>query len=343
MNTNFKFPTDTCVLVCSGPSLNLVDPFSLGLPVVVISTAIRKISNPHYWILADYLNEMHGNEGNIAYQNENILKIVPAGKISPKHKQLCRNFTEIPYADADRNIADIDSHLFSGKLPLLKGPHKSVTFGIQWLHHVGVKNVIWVGNDLNANSAIEKYAYESTSTDLRKSHNYNVTLDQVHRSLKHWYPTALKLGYKWESWKCGEVFEQFVPKFNEDSYEYPENNVFSQGSALSEHAVVETTLNKVVPNRVSKEERRKLRDFRTKNVLSLEDKKKLNRKRILDQAEKKINQLEVRQATKISPPPKVESTPKTPVSNKKYPKYVSIPKNKTSIENSIKKIKDSLR
>jgi hypothetical protein len=342
MDINFKFPTDTCVLVCSGPSLNLVDPFSLGLPVVAISTAIRKISNPHYWILADYLNDMHGTEGNIAYQNENILKIVPVGKISPKHRQLCRNYTEIPYSDTDRTVGDIHSHLFSGRLPLLKGPHKSVTFAIQWLHHVGVKNVIWVGNDLNANSAAEKYAYESTSTDLRKSHNYNVTLDQVHRSLKEWHPKALELGYKWQSWKCGAVFEQFVPKFDEESYEYPEGSIFSHGVRSSEYPVVETALNKVIPNRVSKEERRKLRDFRAKNVISLEDKKKLNKKRILQQAEQKISQLQAKQA-KITPPPKVESTPKTPVSNKKYPKYVSIPKNQTSLQNVVKKIKDSLR
>ena len=51
------FPANTCVLACSGPSLNTVDPFSLGLPVVVVSTAIRKITKPHFWIIADYLKE----------------------------------------------------------------------------------------------------------------------------------------------------------------------------------------------------------------------------------------------------------------------------------------------
>jgi hypothetical protein len=46
------FPATACVLACSGPSLNLVDVFSLGLPVVAVSTVIRKITNPNYWIIA---------------------------------------------------------------------------------------------------------------------------------------------------------------------------------------------------------------------------------------------------------------------------------------------------
>lgn len=339
MSDNFKFPSDTCVLVCSGPSLNLVDPFSLGVPVVVVSTAIRKITNPHYWVLADYLNEMHGQEGSIAYQNENIVKVLPTGKINPKHSNICRNSKQIAYADTDRNIPSINDHLFSGKLPMLKGPHKSATFAIQWLHHVGVKNVIWVGNDLNAKSANEKYAYESTSIDLRKSHNYNVTLDQVHRSLKEWYPKALQMGFTWKSWKCGDVFEQFIPKFDEESYQYPENSVFYQPSGDSSNNIVETTLQKVVPVRVPKEERRKLLQFRQNNVLNLEEKKKQNRERIERQAQNRQAQIDAR----IKPQPKIENTPKTPISDKKYPKYVSIPKSKTSIENAVKKIKDSLR
>jgi hypothetical protein len=339
MSDNFKFPTDTCVLVCSGPSLNLVDPFSLGLPVVAVSTAIRKITNPHYWILADYLNDMHGSEGNVAYQNENILKVIPNGKINPRHSQLIRNSLEVQYSDSDRTINDINSHLFSKRLPLLKGPHKSATFAIQWLHHVGVKNVIWVGNDLNATSAQTKYAYDSNATDLRKAHNYNSTLDQVHQSLKNWYPKAKQLGYNWYSWKCGDIFEQFVEKFDETNFSLPENQHFYTPVEKSIHEInTNTHLQKVVSPKLRKEERKKLQKFRKENVLNLEEKKKINKERILNQAKKKTEELEVKRNTT-----KIVNTPKTPVNNKKYPKYVSIPKTKKNIENSIKKIKDSLR
>jgi hypothetical protein len=330
MSDNFKFPTDTCVLVCSGPSLNLVDPFSLGLPVVVVSTGIRKIHNPHFWILADYLNEMHGSEGNIAYQNENILKVIPKGKINPRHSQFIRNSLEVQYSDSDRTINDINTHLFSKQLPLLKGPHKSATFAIQWLHHVGVKNVIWVGNDLNATSAQTKYAYDSTMTDLRKAHNYNSTLDQVHQSLKNWYPKAKQLGYNWYSWKCGDIFEQFVEKFDETKFTLSENQHFYTPSEQSKYPVnSEPQVQRPVSARLPKEERRKLRQFRKENVLNVKNKKKvIDPKKIVIKEPKQIE--------------KPKQQVKTPVNNKKYPSYVKIP-NHLNVKNMNKKIRDSLR
>jgi len=205
------FPANTCVLACSGPSLNRVDPFSLGLPVVAVSTAIRKITNPHFWVMADYLNEMHGLEGSNAYSDSSIIKVLPEGKVSvganPQSVVLCNYDTSTRYPD-------LDSNLFTGHQPFIRGPHKSVTFGLQWLHYIGVKNIIWVGNDLKANSMKEKYAYEVKDFDMKKAYNYDKTLDQTANSLKQWYPIALKRGFKWFSWECGEVFESFVPKFD---------------------------------------------------------------------------------------------------------------------------------
>jgi hypothetical protein len=269
MSESSLFPSDTCVLVCSGPSLKLVDPFELGLPVVVVSTGIRVIQNPHYWILADHLNEMHGQEGNVAYQNENVIKILPKGKILGHNTDVIRNYQEFDYTESDRYITDINNHVFSGKLPFVKGPHKSVTFAIQYLHYVGVKNVIWVGNDLHANSAAQKYAYESTAVDLRKSYNYNVTIDQVHKQLKDWYPIIKNRGFNWYSWRCGSVFESFVPAFDRDSYNAPSDSSFFVGASNSQFEVATTKATKVIPAKVSKEERRKLREFRKNNVLNV--------------------------------------------------------------------------
>lgn len=205
------FPANTCVLACSGPSLNTVDPFSLGLPVVAVSTAIRKLTNPHFWVMADYLNEMHGIEGSNAYSNPDIIKIIPEGKVSSganaQSVVLCKY-------DTSTRWPDLDSALFTGSQPFIRGPHKSVTFGLQWLHYIGVKNIIWVGNDLKATSMKEKYCYEVKEFDMKKAYNYDKTLDQTASALKNWYPIAQKRGFKWFSWNCGEVFESFVPKFD---------------------------------------------------------------------------------------------------------------------------------
>ena len=205
------FPANTCVLACSGPSLNTIDPFSLGLPVVVVSTAIRKITKPHFWIIADYLNEMHGDEGYKAYSDPDVIKVLPEGKVStgsnPQSVVTCKY-------DTSNRWPDLESSLFTGYEPFIRGPHKSVTFAVQWLHYIGVKNIIWTGNDLKANSMKEKYCYEVKEFDMKKAYNYDKTLDQTANALKEWYPIAIKRGYKWFSWSCGSIFESFVPKFD---------------------------------------------------------------------------------------------------------------------------------
>jgi len=331
MSTDYKFPTDVCVLACSGPSLNLVDPFELGVPVVAVSTAIRVITNPHYWVLADFLNEMHGEEGSVAYQNENVVKVVPMGKTHIRHKTNIRNAVNVPYQDAAPNSPSKEAHLFSGKYPLLKGPHKSVTLAIQWLHQVGVKKVIWVGNNLRAISPEEKYAYKSTSTDLRKAHNYSATLDQSHRALKEWYPIAKKKGFEWYSWKCGEVFEKFVPPFDYDAFVKSES-VFSFPAEQSKHEVVSIAITKPQKHRATKQEKREVRNFRQVEKLrrpNKEERRQANQERLQKQREEKQLEINLKKNQ-----PKIINAPKTPVSNKKYPKYVKA---------NPKSIKDSLR
>lgn len=336
MSNDYKFPTDTCILACSGPSLNLVNVFELGLPVVAVSTAIRVITNPHYWVLADFLNEMHGSEGSVAYQNENICKITPKGKTHVRHKGNIRNSMDIPYSDVSGNK---DSHLFSGKYPLLKGPHKSATFAIQWLHHVGVKKVIWVGNDLKANSAKEKYAYESTQTDLRKSSNYSVTIDQVYRTLKNWYPIAKKRGFEWYSWNCGSTFESFVPAFDPTTFVKDENSVFFQPTTQSSFEIVEINVSRAQKHRKTKQEKRNDRNYIKQQARETQKpnihRKEANRQRILQQRRDKLIEAQDKKLQKKDPtPPQIQNTPKTPVKRKKYPKYVKT--NPNSIRDSLR-------
>lgn len=215
------FPSDTCVLACSGPSLNSVDVFSLGLPVVAVSTAIRKIPKPNFWILADYLNEMHDDDGKLAYSDPTIIKVVPDNKITnnanPQSLVLC-NY------DTSTRWPDIEKHLFSGNQPFIRGPHKSVTFAIQWLHYIGVKRIIWTGNDLTATSMKGKYCYDVKDFDMKKEYNYHKTLDQTAEALRKWYPIALKRGFEWYSWECGSVFESFVPRFSLEWWEQEGKN-----------------------------------------------------------------------------------------------------------------------
>lgn len=205
------FPGDACVLACSGPSLNNVDVFSLNLPIVVVSTAIRKIPKPHFWTIADNLNAMHGPEGKNAWNDISIKKIVPENKAIKGDS----SFIRVPYASSGKQ-GEISKTLFEPGYPLLRGPHKTVTFVIQWLHLNGIKKIIFAGNDLTADTFESKYAYKLEAYDMRKRGNFKKTLDQVTKTLKVWYPIALQKNFEWYSWKCGHVFESMVPKFTEE-------------------------------------------------------------------------------------------------------------------------------
>lgn len=206
------FPVDTCVVACSGPSLNKVDVFSLGVPVCAISTAIRSITEPHYWFLADFLNEMHGEEGKAAWGNMDIVKVIP----ETNRKGYGNNIIGADYMKSKDMNPFYETVLFDPSKPILRGPHKTITFAIQWLHLNGVKNIIFAGNDLKADTFDQKYSYQIKEHDKKKQKNFVKTIDQVKDALKLWYPLARAKGYNWYSWECGPIFEEIVPKFTED-------------------------------------------------------------------------------------------------------------------------------
>lgn len=240
---------ETCVFACSGPSLNKIDPFSLGFPVVAISTAIRKITNPNYWVYSDYLNEMHGEEGKQAYLNDSITKIIQDGK-STSH--LKSNNLKIYLCEKTNREYD-RKKVFKLDIPFLKGPHKSITFGIQWAHSIGVKNIIFAGNDLKAESMETKYCYPVNNIDMKKKHNFKKTLDEVENYLRDWYPIAQSYGYNWYSWECGSTFESFVPKLTEDIHNKLLKKEFIQQPMQNQEQVIPEISIPNEPNQMQKD------------------------------------------------------------------------------------------
>jgi hypothetical protein len=183
----------------------------LGYPVVAISTAIRVVPQPHYWIIADSLNQYHGTEGKVAWNDSRIQKIVPKGKKTTRNNSVI----EVDYSGSGRKNETPETLFIHGK-PLVRGPHKTITFAIQWLHLNGFQTLIFAGNDLKANSFEEKYAYDLQDFDKKKRHNFKKTIDDVHSTLISWYPIAKQKGYEWYSWKCGSVFSAMVPELPEN-------------------------------------------------------------------------------------------------------------------------------
>jgi hypothetical protein len=152
---------------------------------------------------------MHGPEGQSAWENPAVIKVIPS-----RNNQSGNNIVSHPYREGKEQNKYYERLLFDPHEPLLRGPHKTLTFAIQWLHVSGVKNIIFAGNDLEANTFEEKYSYKLSEYDNKKKHNFKKTLDQIKNALVAWYPIAQSKGYNWYSWECGEIFEKFVPVFD---------------------------------------------------------------------------------------------------------------------------------
>jgi len=275
---SYQFPVDTCVVACSGPSLNKVDVFSLGVPVCAISTTIRSIPNPNYWFIADTLNDMHGEEGAAAWEKENVIKVVP----TRSNRSGGKNIVTHEYHEAREPNRQYETLLFQANTPLLRGPHKTLTFAIQWLHVCGVKNIIFAGNDLQAESFDKKYSYQLKDYDKRKEHNFKKTLDQIKDALFSWYPVAKAKGYEWYSYECGDIFETIVPKFNSDVLKNVKANPYYVEPRVNESAQVQQMIQtEVIKEYVEKEKLSELdRNRREYNRLmrEREDKEKAKRK-----------------------------------------------------------------
>lgn len=208
------FPDGVCVLACSGPSLNKVDCFSLGVPVIAISTAIRTLKRSDYWVLADMLNQMHGEEGKVAWQDPSTMKVIAANKNNKNKYAHKSDFILVDCNEVNKANDNVDEILYRPGRPLIRGPHKSITMAIQWAHTNGATKLIFAGNDLHANSMETKYSYNTEDFDFKKKHNFQKTLDQVKTCFEGWYPIAKRRGFEWYSWECGSVFSSMVPSFD---------------------------------------------------------------------------------------------------------------------------------
>ena len=136
------FPDGICVIACSGPSLTKVDCFSLGIPVVVISTAIRTLKKGDYWVLADMLNQMHGEEGKIAWQDPNTKKVIAATKNNKSKYSHRSDFVLVNCNDVNKANDNLEEILYLPNRPLIRGPHKSITMAVQWAHLNGATKLI---------------------------------------------------------------------------------------------------------------------------------------------------------------------------------------------------------
>lgn len=155
------------VVACAGMSAKAVDPFEAGLPVAVVSTAIRlyadsMTSDQAMWYLTDPDNGQYGAEGTRAYADPSLLKFVPQTKMRTDH-DLTANVHVVPVASCSHRIMrNTGRDILDGKLPLFSSP-LSLYFTLQHLVYLGFTDMILTGVDFRLNEHNFEHAWSNKS------------------------------------------------------------------------------------------------------------------------------------------------------------------------------------
>jgi len=224
------FRESTVVLACSGPSLNKVNPFSLGYPVVAISTAIRadafKYRKPDAWLLTDmpvdrklYQGKrgqfLHTKQSLQQWKDPEVLKVLPTSKrknIQNKEPNQFKFYDYDSLKEKKKRKKNECEEVFNGNMPFVRGPSMSITFALQWCYYVGIRTVLFAGCDLVSSSIETKYAYDIEEEDRKKVCNPR-QLNRIANTLIRWYPIAQRKGFKWYNWKSGIRLGCIIPSY----------------------------------------------------------------------------------------------------------------------------------
>lgn len=201
------------VIICaSGPSLGRVPYEEPGYPLAAISTAIRMVPSPDYWILVDRAEEAHGEEGKVALRNDQVKKVVPGDR--EKVFEMFPNVQVVPrWGNKERSFMD-------GGPGVVTGVNRSILLAVQWLGK-HFDTLIFAGVDLNVEDPEFPWVHDyfpprrSTTKENMASHVLSMEkgLDKEYHQLRVWHPIAKEKGVTWLAWTPGSRIENFMEVF----------------------------------------------------------------------------------------------------------------------------------
>ena len=209
------------VIVCgSGPSLNKVPVREPGYPLAVISTAIRTITDPDYWLLVDMIsiNTPHGEQGMEAAKDPDVRKIVPASR-----KKLWEAYPNVETVEQTPEGPKHGNRTFlDGKGGVVSGQnlHRSMLFAIQVLS-ARFDTLIFAGCDMGTSPSGVLYSHgfvyhERTRPHKRgRSRINSIThaLEMEMRRWVEWAPIARAKGVTWLSWTPDSPINNILEPF----------------------------------------------------------------------------------------------------------------------------------
>ncbi len=204
-------PRKAVVLACSGPCLRQVDVWAPGLPVAAVSTAIRVVPGPTWWLLLDSVSHRHGDVGLRTITDPKVHKIIPASRAKGLKKAI--NVTWAAVLDQTRSRKR--QFMDGGSPPIITVFKRSSLFAIQWLISEGYNDIVFAGCDM-ACTKEDPYAYTDhvgmvpkLITRQQKGHQRELA------QIAAWSKIADTKGVRFLSWSPGSPINRFMEPFDE--------------------------------------------------------------------------------------------------------------------------------
>ena len=205
------------VIICgSGPSLTKVPYREPGYPLAAISTAIRAVPEPDYWILVDRARDAHGDAGQAALRNPEVKKVVPGDR-----EKLFEKFPNVEVVRRFSAGAAPDREFMDGKDGVVTAINRSILFAVQVLARE-FDTLIFAGVDLKTTKQ-RSYCHDFEPPEKKRVVSMEKGLKLERDQLRRWAPIAKKHGVHWLSWTPGSPIEEFLEKFEWMSTQSCEN------------------------------------------------------------------------------------------------------------------------
>lgn len=199
--------SDSIILCCSGPSFDIAKVMKLavgGASIAAISTAIRVVNYPDYWVFLDAPNHKHGPHGYWALDNPEITKITQASHHERLHEKPSMVFIPMNKVHEDEGRTFMD-----GRIPYLRAAKRSLLHAVQFFCDEGFTRLIFAGCDLTM--TVDSAYCHDLKVEAKRALPLQIDgLNNELECLRAWTPIAAARGIRFVSMTTGSRIGEFM-------------------------------------------------------------------------------------------------------------------------------------
>lgn len=168
--------------------------------MAAVSTAIRCIHDPAYWILWDGRSNDYREQGAAAFASPAVMKVT-----RDRFRPLLNHHPNMRFI---RWNTGIHSPLIDKQHELIVPRMRSIFVAIKWLVRQGFDELIFAGCDLRMTEQ-STYAH-GAAVDRHDMLEHNESMRREGEHLERWTVEAALAGVKFLSWSPGSVINDFM-------------------------------------------------------------------------------------------------------------------------------------